>query len=314
MFSDRLLNTEQANDEGRKSTHLADGTNLLYLTGGEYRDIFPVWDWTKIPGTTAEQTLDIGERAIGVKGKTSFVGGVSDGTYGLAAMELSRGKLSAHKAWFFFDDEYVCLGAGITSTSANAIATTANQCLQHGEVSRGSNWVHHDSVAYIFPSGAKFEAGAKPQSGKWSEIGAQSKDTVTQNVFTLLIDHGVTPQNSTYEYCVVPGVTPEQTAARASAPDDVQVVSNQPDIQAVTHRALKLSMIAFWKPARIEIAGHSIAVDQPCLLMLRGGKLTVSDPTHKLASLKVTLDSKVFPLDLPAGPMAGSSLTVDVKD
>ena len=99
MFSDRLLNSEIVNEEGRKSHHLADGMNLLYLTGNEYFDIFPVWDWTKVPGTTAEQgTLDTGEpKPVGTRGKTSFVGAASDAACGLACMDLKRGGLTARK-------------------------------------------------------------------------------------------------------------------------------------------------------------------------------------------------------------------------
>src|SRR5262249_42865783 len=130
MFSNRLINTEIVNDEGKKSQHLADGCNLLYLTGDEYFDIFPVWDWTKIPGTTSEQTLDLegGHHGIGTHGATSFVGGVSDGQFGVAAMQLARGKLAARKAWFFFGDEYLCLGAGINDSSKQDVVTTVNQC------------------------------------------------------------------------------------------------------------------------------------------------------------------------------------------
>ena len=82
---------------------MSDGANYLYLTGDEYRNIFPVWDWTKIPGTTAIQdTLYTGEQnTIAARGTTVFDGGVSDGKYGLGAMDLARGKLVAKNAWFF---------------------------------------------------------------------------------------------------------------------------------------------------------------------------------------------------------------------
>jgi len=41
----KWLIREIVNSEGRKSHHLSDGANFLYLTGNEYKDIFPVWDW-----------------------------------------------------------------------------------------------------------------------------------------------------------------------------------------------------------------------------------------------------------------------------
>lgn len=42
MFSTRTRNSECVNLEGKKSVHLADGANYLYLEGDEYFDIFPV--------------------------------------------------------------------------------------------------------------------------------------------------------------------------------------------------------------------------------------------------------------------------------
>src|SRR5947208_3528799 len=77
MFSTRMFNAELVNNEGMRSQHLSDGANFIYLTGDEYLDIFPVWDWNKIPGTTVEQAPPSRDE-LKVKGKTSFVGGVSD--------------------------------------------------------------------------------------------------------------------------------------------------------------------------------------------------------------------------------------------
>jgi chondroitin AC lyase len=138
MLSDRMLNGEEVNHEGKKSQHLSDGVNLLYLTGDEYKDIFPVWDWTKLPGITAIQgTLEIGgKNPIHARGATAFAGGVSDGEYGMAAMDLARGNLTAKKAWFFFDDGYLCLGADIhlAGDVKHSVATDVNQTLLGGNV------------------------------------------------------------------------------------------------------------------------------------------------------------------------------------
>ena len=51
------------------------------------------------------------------KGRKAFVGGLTDGEYGAAVFDFEspRDPLKARKSWFFFDDEYVCLGSGITS-------------------------------------------------------------------------------------------------------------------------------------------------------------------------------------------------------
>lgn len=50
-------------------------------------------------------------------------------------MILNRRELKAHKAWFFFDQEFVCLGSGIHEKEGKApVYTTINQCNASGEV------------------------------------------------------------------------------------------------------------------------------------------------------------------------------------
>ena len=53
------------------------------------------------------------------RGTSTFAGGVSDSIYGVSAyayMDNYAGvNTGAKKAWFFFDNEVVCLGSGINS-------------------------------------------------------------------------------------------------------------------------------------------------------------------------------------------------------
>lgn len=313
MFSTRIINAELVNDEGRKSHHLSDGANLLYLSGGEYTDIFPVWDWTKVPGTTAEQgTLEIEPgRSIGVRGKTSFVGGVSDGRFGLAAMDLLRGPLKARKAWFFFDDGYICLGTGIACTSDNAVATSMNQCLLQGHVSRGDGWVHHAGVGYIFTSRAPVQLTTGEQSGRWSDIGTGSDGLLKRDVFNLWIDHGVKPQDASYVYTILPGATPEQTAAQLANPT-VVTIANSPAQQAVWDARAKVLAVAFWEKGSVKWEQHTLAVDRPCLILLNlsqsPGRLAISNPLNEQATITITLDGASTTMELPGGDHAGSSV------
>jgi hypothetical protein len=162
-----------------------------------YQDIFPVWDWQKIPGTTVEQN-GVFAGSPRRKGTKDFVGGVSDGQYGLAVFDLERDKLQARKAWFFFDREYVCLGAGITCRSQNQVITTANQCYLRGDVttfssaeekrlSKGEHrlespiTVHHNNVTYIFDSDANVLLRNTLQEG----AGTQSADLVRRTRFPV---------------------------------------------------------------------------------------------------------------------------------
>ncbi len=57
MVSTRTLTSEDVNSENMQGWHLADGALVLYQRGDEYLDIFPVWDWLKIPGNIMHLTI-----------------------------------------------------------------------------------------------------------------------------------------------------------------------------------------------------------------------------------------------------------------
>jgi chondroitin AC lyase len=334
MLSIRMLNAELVNGEGKKSQHLSEGVNLLYLTGDEYKDIFPVWDWEKLPGTTAIQgDLVPGEKnAISASGRTKFVGGASDGHYGLAAMDLARNNLVAKKAWFFFDEGYVCLGNGITLSNDDQhdVVTDVNQALLSGEVltsqasepvSNGTHvsflskvgWVYHDNVGYIFCPNTHISLSVGPQSGKWSDIGSGSDTAVTRPVFDLWIDHGRSPRNAAYQYIVLPGLSPSQVGARAENPT-LEVLSNRDDVQVVYSRDLKLVEAAFRKPTRVVTPLGQIAIDHSCLLMVRKiddrWQITASNPENEPLTLNVRVNGQTATIDLPGGRLAGSSVSI----
>jgi len=345
MFSRNLANTDvPCNQEGLKSHHIADGCNFIFCSGKEYHDIFPVWDWQKIPGTTVEQTPELPSE-VRIMGNRSFVGGVSDGNYGLAAFDFARGELLARKAWFFFDREIVCLGAGIDCNSDNPVVTTINQCHLKGDVIisesdkarkiRSGNhflnniaWIHHDRVAYLFPQSTKVHLSNDFQKGSWRSINhAYSDETIAHPVFKLWIDHGRHCQNANYAYIVLPDVSPAAANAYAARPV-IEIVRNTSDIQAVRHNKDKITGIAFYKPGLVEIApGLNIAVDQPGLVLIRElpGMLSisVSNPKDEKIILSVEVNLKLrgdgvhtlpdkslsrIIFDIPDGMYAGRSM------
>jgi chondroitin AC lyase len=345
MLSTRMQNSEIVNGEGKKSEHLSDGVNFLYLTGDEYKDIFPVWDWTKHPGTTAIQgTLDTGEKiSISTRGTTRFDGGVSDGIYGMAAMDLHRGNLSAKKAWFFFDDSYLCLGAGITLTddAEHTVATDVNQMLLKGPVfmsdsrrpvedgvhsyqARDAAWVFHDGVGYILNPGTRVHLAVGSQTGRWSDIGdgvglapGISPDRpITLRVFDLWIDHGHSPRGDVYQYLVLPAASLRKTIERARKPT-IQVLSNTEWIQAAWDAQLRLVMIAFREPGKLTTPLGSVEVDHSCLLMMKpdgdGWRITASNPENESLTLRGTIEGSPFTIQLPGGDLAGASATTNAR-
>jgi len=135
MFSTRVANGDTTpNQEGYFNDYLSDGLTYLSKIGDEYQDIFPIWDFTLVPGTTETDIPLKPKTDVRYYGLKDFVGELSDGTYGIAAMDFLRGstflpykddnryvstmtldesKLAAKKSWFFSPRGYVALGAGI---------------------------------------------------------------------------------------------------------------------------------------------------------------------------------------------------------
>jgi chondroitin AC lyase len=322
MFSSRNNNMEMPyNSEGLMNHHYADGSNFISRTGKEYYDIYPVFDWQKIPGTTVMQKPNLpSENEIQKEGQTDFVGAATDGLYGVTAFDFKStiDPLKAKKAWFLFDKEYVCLGSGINCTSNLPVVTTLNQCLLHGDVivmdgnsksvlKQGERalenvkWILHDSVAYLFPDPIKVNLSNQTATGSWYKINHQSdspKDEVNLDVFKLWLDHGKSPENAKYQYIVVPS-TSEQEMNNTSGNRNIEILSNTSDIQAVRHSGLNLCQIVFYKAGEIEIAtGLKIGIDSPGIVMLKTDgqavkKITVADPTRKLSRIHLNVSGKV---------------------
>jgi chondroitin AC lyase len=330
MLSNRMQNGELVNSEGKKSVHLSDGANFLYIDGNEYRDIFPVWDWTKIPGTTAIQgTLDIGGRnPISQHGQSPFARGVSNGNVGACGMNLLRGNLSANKARFFFDGYYLCLGSAISLThdSIHAVATDINQTLLNGPVNTDQSasplaaghyenrikWIYHNRVVYAFPTPQRICLGIGPQTGRWSDIGAGSSDPVTIPVFNLWIDHGKSCRNASYQYIVIPNISPDQSDAAATrVKKDLSILADD-DTQATFSHSQNLLEAIFRHPASLATPLGKIQVDHCCMIMLQktsaGTFVTASNPENQPLTLKILLDGTPLLLNLPGGWYAGSSV------
>ena len=298
MLRKKLRNTDKAhNKEGLRSHHLSSGVTYIFRRGDEYVDIFPVWDWRRVPGITAERS----QRALDPKhvhrtGIRSFAGGISDGTYGAAAMDFAslwRGEgfakeqLLARKAWFYFDDEFVCLGAGVTCKSDDPVITSLNQCHLRGPVTVSGragvktltkgrhdfvdpSWVHHDGVGYLFPVSAKVHVANEAQTGSWKHIsGGKSGKKVSLPVFSAWIEHGRAPKGARYAYVVAPDIAAADMAAYAKNLP-IEIVSNTKSVQAVRHTKLGILQVAMYQAGKCRTpeGKFEITADGSCLLMV----------------------------------------------
>eukprot|EP01052_Picozoa_sp_SAG31_P030538 SAG31_NODE_3138_length_4632_cov_2.290315_4_plen_825_part_00 len=213
MFSKRMSNNEVCNGENLKADHTASGVLLTYQSGQEYLGIFPVWDWSRLPGTTTRAGV-LGPE-VRHEGSTDFVGGVVDGRVALSVMDYRSanygsadpGGISAHKAHFFLPNgvlslvQNVTLSTGGLNKTAVDIVTTIQQCILRGgsgappiggasvtvgdkhsssvvgdgkhAIPNNGSWIHHGGVVY-FPVALPQDSGAR-ESASWSlELGERS--------------------------------------------------------------------------------------------------------------------------------------------
>jgi chondroitin AC lyase len=319
MHSTRNRNMEEPyNGPGIVTHHRADGTNYLQLKGDEYHNIWPVYDWQKISGTTVLQKPQLhGQDDIQKDGLRDFVGAVEDGLYGAVAFDFKspHDMVEAKKSWFFFDDEYVCLGMNINSNPNLPVATTVNQVLMRSDVTimqdgkvqvlpKGNRvlnnvkWAHQDRIGYIFPDNTPINLSNQAQTGRWSDITAQknvSDELVSEEVFMLWFDHGRRPRNASYQYIVVPDVDVDELRKTSANNRGIEIISNTSEIQAVKNNKLGISQAVFYKAGEIEISGDlklRMGSQGMAMVKMQGNRikqLTVSDPSRKLNNLVLTV-------------------------
>lgn len=252
MCSYRTVGTETVNLENMKCEVMANGALYIYQDGDEYNNIFPVWDFTRIPGVTTNYANhnDMPWHNRRVKGTTDFVGGMVDGDYGVSVMDVQANGLKANKSWFFTKDYILCLGSDITSNNNNAVITTVNQTNKKSDVEvrflgskeykvqnsgEGSNIeaVLHGRVGYYFPERGNVSYRLGEQVGSWQQVQFDaSKEEVRSDVFNMVLQHGKNPKGAQYSYVVMPNATPAKLDQLIANPD-FTIIKHDDNVHAV---------------------------------------------------------------------------------
>jgi len=314
IISKRTYGTESINGENVKGYNLPLGATNILSDGLEYDRIYAVWDWTRVPGTTAERNQASAALSDYLIGTNQFGGAVSSGQSGAIAFESDYRNLQAKKAYFMMGDAMLCLGTGINGNFSNPVNTSINQALLSGNITindgstqvftgnsaTASNlqWVHHRNVGYIFPSGGNVTIQNQQQSGRWRDIHSLgSTATVQKDVFSLWIEHGNNPNNASYSYIVVPDKNLNDFEASVNNHGFV-VVQNDVNVQAVRNDRVSKYAVVFYNAGTVNMGdGLSITSDKKAIVLLEkegnGYKVSVADPTHLETSVRITINKKL---------------------
>lgn len=340
--STRTKRTERGNNENLLAATLSDGSTDIQVEGDEYFNIFPAWEWDKVPGVTSrdyDQDLEIPKKKEwGIDGTTDFVGGVSDGLYGAAVYTQNYDEVLAKKTYFFFDKAIVCLGADIYSEAPENITTTLNQTWSKGDVYVSNNnrvrkfelgeatikasGIWHRNVLYLFDSETELNISNKLQKGEWSAINQAKKKEkpISGKVFKIWFDHGKSPKNANYNYIVVPGVD-QDALNNNDYRTQINILANNGKVQAVENKAVKILQVVFHEPAELKINEWKVKVDKPCVVMInaKDKKISVADPSHKLKNVKIdfaiskSCKAQSITVELPQEHYLGKTVTQDFK-
>jgi chondroitin AC lyase len=342
IASSRTIRTESGNKENLTGQFLTEGAMNISVKGDEYFNIFPNWDWSKIPGTTTPENKNLLKRTnwVANRGNSDFAGGLSDGLDGIAVYRMNDYDTKAKKAWFFFDNKIICLGAEINAKRAENITTTINQSRLRGPVQGAErndfqevistsslldpkiNWIFHDGVGYFFPKENQLHLQAGEKSGAWSEInGNSSSKIIKQQVFKLWINHGVNPKNSSYSYFIVPGVK-DLNSLQSSGVEELQILRNDGQIQAIHDQSKKLTGAVFYQKGNIKWENKFLSSSDAALVQVRElspgtWQISLSEPTQKLKGkikviFKVEDKKRIIDFVLPKGDLAGSTLVKEI--
>lgn len=315
MASRQVVGTETMNGDNMKGFYSADGATYLYQDGREYLNIFPLWDWRKLPGVTSFDTdapVPVDQR-VRFRNQSDFVGGLSNGNQGMTVMDLNRAGIQARKAWIFTDDFVFCLGTGIQSDSTLAVGTAIEQCHKRGDLFLldGSKWstvegvrtvdnmkdarfFHHGTGYIAWGNGMQVTASAEQRTGQWHDImQLYPRKDVSGEVVLLYLKHGQKPRNASYQYLILPDAD-RKKVARFDLKKEVYVLCNNETAQAVV---LKDGIC--WIAARRSVdlalpSGARVQIGTPGIYQLipegnRQYKVLWTSPSrqHRNASLQI---------------------------
>lgn len=288
MSSNRVIGTELVNEDNLKGYYLGDGATYFYVRGDEYLNIFPFWDWRKIPGVTSyEDVAPIPSISRMKSNNHSFlVGGISTGKLGMTAMELNRDGLHGYKSYVFAEDFAVCLGGGIQSDTALCVTTSVDQRLKNGVlwVMTKDKWrqisgkeylvgsdvrFFHDQTGYILLGHDSIVAEVGKRTGRWCDFMKMYKPAeVEGEVVSLHIRHGQSPRQAGYLYLVFPGSSKEQLE-KFSVKEEIHVLRNDEMAQIVQIPSMGSGYwAAIYQKEEIQIEGSRFVAPCPGIYYL----------------------------------------------
>lgn len=331
-----------------------EGDGMLLLSNPYYQLSNVYWQYVnygRLPGTTIDNRNRISDNGGGFTGMTSYAGFAVNGDFSVAANIVCNNNneylsdLTAKKSWFVFDDEVVCLGAGISNSSINnkpnlekpQTIETIIENIFYGENNsiilsaddpqNPDNSLTPNSSSSLLTNNALFFSkygGIYVPTHKNDALNARLNKTSGGNFIELWFDHGVTPKNATYEYAILPGASISEFFEYTEAVG-YNVISNNDALQAVVDVSSGASGFTFWKATTVAennsaFSGVIKGADFACTVLVKEDAtsitISIADFTHLANDNKtggsITIDAARTVVSADAGlALNGNVITVD---
>ena len=303
LSSTRIYKYEAINNENMDGWYHGDGMIYIYTDGYDYNyQFFNYADPYSMPGTTVNSVRRTAQNiSKPLLNSSAFSGGVECGSYGLSVFELGYAEnngsfdsdIKARKSYFLFDNEIVAVGSAISDSSGTEVKTIVENRLwgKNDSFSVDGVTLNPGNTASVINATTAHFSGMGGYFFPGSANISVSKVTNTNSFLSISLSHGKNPKWGEYLYVYLPEATTEETSAYAQNPDIVVIAQND-YVHAVRENSLGITGYAFYE--RYDVDG--ISVSDPCAVMIADyeGTLTlsVSDPTHNLTSLSVTVTGR----------------------
>lgn len=300
LSSSRIAKYEAINEENRNGWYTGDGMLYIYTNVNDYNPEF--WhnvNMYRIPGTTVT-SIPRSVNNITAKNtlsKYDFVGGVALGNSLVAAMQFEsatanmdiKSTLNGKKAWFIFDNEIVCLGAGLSCSDVyNTETIIENRRLRGDQEFSINGDVTNDNGDTVKANYMYIESLGGVYFPVETEVTYNRTDADVE-FLELYIDHGKNFKDETYAYVILPTMSSSDTTKYASSPE-IEILCNNDKVMAVKDKSSGMVGYIFWEAGEF----NGVKVNKPCTVLVSDTEVAVADPTQKLTSLDVTVDGKAY--------------------
>ncbi|MBR3967350.1 MAG: hypothetical protein IKJ91_09795 [Clostridia bacterium] len=234
-----VFGAEMCNSEGNLSYNMTYGTvSCIMESGKEYFDISPIWDYSRIPGTTAriekeDELLKHGEWWSMLETPCRAFG-KANGECGAMAQFTAHDGISLTAAYFVFDGTLVALGTDIRDEAPEKgrLQTNVEQCIA-SDTEHGKNMARNGRIIYRnLDLGTEFVSSTAVQSGSWKKNNAAlPDDAIDCKIFSVSI-----PVTSYGKYAY---------SASLDECRNIKIINNDSDCQAILVDGKKLMALFY---------------------------------------------------------------------